>query len=284
MNEQMGKGRFDAIEIPAELDAAVKSGLQRGRRRLAFRRTMSSMAAVVALVFLTANIPPLYARAAEVPLLAPLVRVMRMGNGGQEASGAVAHIQSEQDRVSLTFTNGGTAVPVPVFSAAQRKAPQRVILRLHGLAQGTPLGLAEALLKQSGVADAYTLSVTDPEEQGVAIHLRPGWTCAVSQYEQALELQFTKTAAEQKAETFLLCSQPLSPGEELAELTEALLWEGATQLRTPAGDYYVVLGEFATEEQANRAQKSLRDAKKADLQVAHLVDGALQVQKSHRKG
>ena len=275
MKAHREKDRLDAIQIPAALDESVKSGLRKGRRRLALRRTMSGMAAVLAVTFLTANIPPLYARAAEVPLLAPLVRVMRMGSGGQEANGAVARIQSGQDRIQLTFINGEEA-SVPVFSAVQRQSPRRVILRLHGLEPGKPLGLAEALLKQTAVTDAYEISATDPEEQGVVLCLQTGWSCTVGQYEQALELQFTEGAAEEQREFYTLCSAPLPQGTELAELTELLLWEGATQLRAPSGDFYVVLGEFTSEEMAKRARESLLAAKGAELNVVHVVDGTLQ--------
>ena len=269
------KDQFDAIQIPAELDESVRRGLQKGHRRLALRRTLSGMAAALAVVFLTANIPPLYAQAAEVPLLAPLVRVMRMGNGGQEASGAVAQIQSTKDRVQLTFTNGEEKVPVPAFSAVQRKSPQRVILRMHGLEPGKPLGLAEVLLQQTAVADAYALSTTDPEEQGVVLHLETGWSCTVGQYEQALELQFTQETPEDRREVYTLRSAPMPQGAELAELTEQLLWEGATQLKGPSGNFYVVLGEFASEEQAKRAQESLLATKGAALHVVHMTDETL---------
>ena len=276
MNEHREKNQFEAIPIPAELGASVKSGLRKGKRRLAYRRTLSGMAAAVALVFLTANIPPLYARAAELPILAPLVRVMRVGNGGKAVSGVVAHVEAGESLIRLAFTHGNQEAPVPVFSAVQRKAPRRVILRLHGLAAETPLDLAETLRSQSAVSDAYPISTTDPEEQGVVIHLEPGWNCAAGQYEQSLELQFTLGETEPPAEYEVLCSEPLPQGMELAQLTELLLWEGATQLKAPSGDYYVVLGEFPTEQQAQQAQQNLLDTKGVHLNVVHFANGAPQ--------
>ena len=270
MKTDMGREAFDAIPIPAELEHCVKSGLRKGRVRRGVRRGFSGLAAAVALVFLTANIPYLYARAEEVPALAPLVRVMRIGNGGEELKDAVPHVQPGRNRIRIAFTDlGGKESPVPVFSAVQRKAPQRVTLRVHGLSG--ELKIEESLMEQAAVSDAYPLSATDPREQGVSFHLKPGWHCAVSQYENVLEPQFTKGEDVETGDCYVLRSAPLPWGEALAQLTESLLWEGATQLRLPTGEYCVTLGEFATKEQAERAQTGLLESHGVEMGVYHVT-------------
>ena len=273
MSENMGKCQFDAIDLPEELGAAVARGVRRGKRRRTVRRSLSGVAAAVMLVFLTANVPPLYAQAADLPLLGQLVRVMRVGTGGEAVTGAVGHVQSGHDRVQLVFTDASGDRVVPVFSSARFEAPRRLVLRLHGLAETEVLPLTEAFRKQEAVADAYALSVTDPAEQGVVLHLSPGWECSTGQYEDTLELQFVRGEPTEEPDCYVLSSEALEPGRELAELTERFLWEGASQLRTASGTYRVVLGSYRTEEQAGLAQQGLLEKSGRELQVLRISHG-----------
>ena len=83
-----------------------------------------------------------------------------------------------------------------------------------------------------------------------------------------LQLQFTWEAPEKPADRgYVLSSGPMLPGNELARLTETLLWEGATQLQLSSQDYRVVLGEFRTMEQARKAQKALGNTKNIQLEI-----------------
>ena len=115
---------------------------------------------------------------------------------------------------------------------------------------------------------AYALSTTDPEEQGVIFHLKPGWSCTAAQYENRLTLQFAWEAPEKPAATgYVLSSPAMEPGTELAELTESLLWEGATQLQLTPRDYRVVLGEFSTPELAEKGRETILKTKNIPLDV-----------------
>ena len=272
MSENEGKKQFDAIEIPDELNLSVQKGMRRGKKRLFLRYASSSAAAVLLLVFFTANVPVLYTRAAEIPFLAPIVRMMRVGSGGSEVTGAVGAAETGEDSLKISFKSGdGRPVAVPVFSAGKRKLPERVTLRLHGMSVDNVLDLAGPLGTMEAVEKAYALSSTDPEEQGVIFHLNPGWDCAVMQYENVLELKFTWEEPEKEAAVgYILGSEPMSSGKELAELTEALLWEGATQLQISPSEFRVVLGEFSREEQAMEAQKKLMEEKGIRMEVIRI--------------
>ena len=269
MSENIGKKQFEAIPVPEELSGAVRRGIRRGKGMLFLRSASSAMAAALVLIFIAANVPSMYARAAELPVLAPIVRMMRVGSGGSQAEGAIGTVESGENSLTIRFTDGeGKEIPAPTFSAARRKLPQRIILRIHGMAEEKTLNLWEALKNQEAIADAYALSTTDPAEQGVILHLKPGWECAAMQYENRLILQFTWEAPEGDADRgFVLSSGPMEPGMELAKLTEDLLWEGATQLKLSPRDYRVVLGEFRTREQAEKARKTIFETKNIHLEI-----------------
>ena len=273
MSENMGKHQFDAIEIPTQLEGTVRHGIRKGKQVLFWRYTSSCAATLLILIFMTANVPVLYAMAAEIPFLAPVVRMMRVGSGGSQVNGAVGTVEAGENSLTIQFTDrDGKPVPVPTFSAARRKLPERMTLRIHGIAEEEPLNLWEALKNQEAIADAYPLSTTDPTERGLILHLNPGWSCTTAQYDNSLTLQFTWEAPEKPPETgYVLSSRPMEPGKELAELTESLLWEGATQLRLSEQDYRVVLGEFRSREQAEKAQESILKTKNIPLEVLPIL-------------
>ena len=269
MSENMGKKQFEAIAVPEELTGTVRKGIRRGKGMLFLRSGSSAIGAVLVLVFMAANIPSLYARAAEIPFLSPIVRMMRVGSGGSQAEGAAGTVETGENSLTIRFTDGeGKPAAVPTFSAVSRKLPRRITLRIHGMAEDRPLDLGEALKNQQAIAAAYALSTTDPTDQGLVLHLNPGWDCTAMQYENRLTLQFTWEAPEKPEESgYVLSSAALEPGQELAELNEALLWEGATQLRLSRQDYRVVLGEFSTRDQAEKARETILKTKNISLEV-----------------
>ena len=269
MSENMGKHRFDAIEIPKQLPEAVCGGIRKGKRTLFLRYTSSLAATLVILSFITANVPVLYAQASDIPFLAPIVRIMRVGSGGTQTAEAEGTVETEENSLTIFFTDKEeNPISVPTFSAVERKLPRRLTLRIHGMAEDRQLNLWEALKNQDAIADAYALSSTDPTEQGVILHLKSGWECTAVQDKNRLTLQFTRETAERSAETgYVLSSTPMQQGKELAELTEELLWEGASQLRLSSRDYRVVLGEFRTREQAEKAGETILKTKGIHLEI-----------------
>ena len=269
MSENIGKQQFETISVPAELSQTVCRGIRRGKAMLLLRSASSVIAAALVIIFAAANIPSMYARAAELPLLAPIVRMMRVGSGGSRTAGAAGTVEVGAHSLTVIFTDGeGTPIPVPAFSAARRKLPRLLTLRIHGMAEEASLNLWEALSSQEAIADAYPLWSTDPAEQGVTLHLNPGWDCTVLQQGNRLTLHFTWEAPEMSPESgYVLSSPSMAPGPELAELTESLLWEGAAQLRLQGQDYRVVLGEFPTREQAEKAQKTIFETKNIHLEI-----------------
>ena len=263
--------QYCEIPLPETLESVVAQAIRRGRRRRFAERAGTGLAALLAVVFLTANLPPLYAGAVELPLLGPMVRIMRVGTGGQAAvSGVTGTVRSGADAVKISFSApDGSPAGVPPFSAAQRQAPRRLILWLHGVSALDLTALTAALCRQPAVADAYPLAVSDANETGVTVLLREGFDCSVGEYGEpgTLGLRFFPGEETAQRPLWYLCGGPMAFGPELAELTEALLWEGAAQVRLPDGRYQVTLGEYSTEAQAEQARQGIRQKTGVELTV-----------------
>ena len=129
MSDNMGKKQFASIEIPELLPGAVRQGIRRGKRALFLRSATGALSAALVLLFVAANIPALYGRAAEIPFLAPLAAIMRVGSGGSQTTGAIGLAEAGETRLTIAFTDmEGNPVLAPAFSAARRKLPRRVTL------------------------------------------------------------------------------------------------------------------------------------------------------------
>ena len=94
----------------------------------------AAAAASFCLLFLCANVAPLYARASRMPVLGPVVRVLRVGSGGERTDGVHAAAQTEGETVYLRFERGSEETDAaPVYTVSHLLSPNRLALTLRGV-------------------------------------------------------------------------------------------------------------------------------------------------------
>ena len=128
-----GKARYDSISVPAELESAIDAGISRAEKRVPARRlkhALAGVAAAVCIMFAGANIMPVYSYAADIPVLGSIVRVLHIGSGGEVTDGAQVGADTAGDSVELTF---GDMASAPYYTVEHLSAPNRIVLRLHGV-------------------------------------------------------------------------------------------------------------------------------------------------------
>ena len=267
MND-VGKDRFDAIEIPEGLGKTVHRAAIRGMAARTARKTGAFVCLLVMLTGVAANIPCFYAAAAEIPALGPIVRMMHIGSGGTTGLKVCGATSFDGDTVSVRFTGfSGEPAQVPEFSVIQRNYPRRMVLHFHGIAQMDEQQLLEALRSHPAVEDAYGLIYSEEDEVGVNILLQDSMQCTVTQYaDGVLKIGFREGTSAGKDTAYVLCSEPLEP-DAAADFCRSLAWEGASQIRTEDGKYQIFLGEFCTLKQAEKAHARILEARKTDLQI-----------------
>ena len=101
-----GKKQYEQIPIPEELDRVIWDSIGRAARearRRRLRRWGLSAAAVFCAAFISANVAPLYAYAARIPVIGAVVQVLHVGSGGTRADGVHAGAAAEERRWNFTL-------------------------------------------------------------------------------------------------------------------------------------------------------------------------------------
>jgi len=269
----VGKRRYEEIPVPEELEWAVTRACRRAVRRRAAQRWLSGAAAALALLIACANVAPLYASAAEVPILGQVVRMMRIGSGGHNGDAALVSAYADGRSAEICFyADDGAAAEVPAYSVVRRTAPSRVILRFHAVEEVDTASWLTAFSSMSAVADVYPNVYPTAGDQGITLVLNRGFDCSVQENQSPGTLSVTFYSGESAPDviSYFLRSPAMPPGKELEDLAQQLSWEGATQVRTASGLYCVVLGNYRTEQRAREAKAGLEKklGKSLDLSVA----------------
>lgn len=234
---------------------------ERTKRLRSLRRMAVSAAAVVCVLFASANIMPIYTYASQIPVLGSIVQVLQIGSGGEITDGARGEAQNCGESVLLSFkSDAGELDAVPYYSVTRYSSPNRLMINLVGVRDIDFDSLSESLLETSAVQDAYRMMVLDDSRFGVVIVLNPGWSCEVSEYTDpgALMLSFKEDAgAEEEGAVYYLRTEAMPYTEELGLLCEEYHAESPTQLKTLGGEYIVTLGQYGSESEALEALDAL---------------------------
>ena len=176
----VGKEYYDQIPIPEELDQIIWSSMKRAtreRRSRHLRRWAVSAAAVCCIVFLGANITPVYAYASQLPIIGSVVRILHVGSGGERTDGVHAEAETEGETVELCFESSrGEVETAPAYTVSHLLAPNRIVLTLHGVRAIDYEAIRESLLATEAVRDVYRTMIGDDSACGFTIVLNSGYT------------------------------------------------------------------------------------------------------------
>lgn len=259
-----GKEKYEQIPIPEDLDWVIWNGMKRAERekqRAVARKWLATAAAVFCLCFAGANIAPIYAYASELPVIGTIVRVLHIGTGGASTDGAHITANKQGETVDFQFeSNVEELSAVPVYTAIQEYAPNRLILTLHGVRSMDEKSILNSLLETDAVQDAYLGILGDDSAYEFVIVLNTGYSYEITEYENpsSLAVRFYPDEAYRSEQTvYYLRTAAMPYGEELGLMTEQFYPHRATQLKTRSGEYIVVVGQYTSEDEAVTALKTL---------------------------
>lgn len=265
--KNIGKADYDAIPVPEALDSVMEGAMrkyERERRVRRFGKWAASAAAALAVLFGCANITPIYAATANLPLIGTVVKVLHIGAGGEITDGAAVAGSAEGETVNISFLADAQAMEnAPVYTAAHSLAPNRIVLTFSGARELDFDAVKESLMSAEGVKDVYRSMIADDSMIGFVIVLQSGYDYELTERKDpaALSLRIFKDPA-YKADTtvYYLRTDAVPYGEELSMLAETFFAYDASQLKTESGDYIVTIGQYGTQEEAEKALSEIQSA------------------------
>lgn len=269
----VGKEYYDKIPIPEDLDQIIRSSMKRAareKRTRYLRRWAVSIAAVCCIAFLGANITPVYAYASRLSIIGSVVRMLRIGGGGERTDGVHTKAEANGETVKLCFESSrGELDTAPAYTVSHLLAPNRIVLTLHGVRTLDYETIQGSLLATEAVRDVYRTMIGDDSMYGFTIVLNSGYTYEITELAEpgALSMRFYPDPAYQPEQTvYYLRSEAVPYGEQLGLLSERYKGE-ATQLRTQSGEYIITIGQYETETEANAALQSIEALYGSDIKL-----------------
>lgn len=257
-----GREKYENISIPEGLGAAIDSGMRRASRRRVLRARQAHAAGAAAARLHSLRGREHHARlqlCGRHTVLGDIVRVFHVGSGGEVTDGAHAQGDAMDGKVEISFsTSDGALTGAPAYSVEHLYAPNRIVLNLHGVRGADFDSIRESFLKSEAVSDVYRNMYLDDSAISLTVVLNDGWDYEISEYAEPGTLIFGFTEAEQSEdEVYFLRSEAMPYGEQLGLMCEQYHAEGASQVKTADGEYIVVIGQYASEEEALTALEAL---------------------------
>lgn len=258
----IGKEKYDNIVIPENLNTVLNEAIRKAKKERRVRlRWISSVAAMLCLLFLGANITPVYSYASQIPVIGSVVQILHIGTGGEQTDGVQVGAEAAGESVQIQFeSSSGQLNSAPVYDVSYLQAPNRLVMTLHGVRSIDFDSIRQSLLDTQAVQDAYRCMIGDDSSFGFVVVLNSGYTYEITEYENpaSLSVEFRQEEQAQPEQTiYYLRSQAVAYGEELGMLNEQFFQWEATQLKTQQGDYILTIGQYAAEEEAEAALQEL---------------------------
>ena len=266
-----GKDDTDMIQtsegnLPQGLDAAIRTGLERGRRTVARRarvrrgavRSALCLALVLGLFAGGVNASPAFAAAMEeLPILGRLVQVFRVNapsvDGGQTAAGSRAALTMEREGDTEWLTLRYEQSSAGRYHAEFASFPKTVTLTLPGTERVEILSeLSRAQDTSQYIKSVYTAEGWVDRAAVVQLELESDADVQLREYQEPGSIVIRLTPAENRLDT-IYSLRTLSADSPEALRSMAAPEEGARLLRDNAGRLFVELGQYDTREKAERA-------------------------------
>lgn len=252
--------------LPQGLDAAIRTGLERGRRTVARRarvrrgavRSTLCLALVLGLFAGGVNASPAFAAAMEeLPILGRLVQVFRVNapsvDGGQTAAGSRAALTMEREGDTEWLTLRYEQSSAGRYHAEFASFPKTVTLTLPGTERVEILSeLSRAQDTSQYIKSVYTAEGWVDRAAVVQLELESDADVQLREYQEPGSIVIRLTPAENRLDT-IYSLRTLSADSPEALRAMAAPEEGARLLRDDAGRLFVELGQYDTREKAERA-------------------------------
>lgn len=267
------KKEYDDIKIPAELNSAVKKGIERGKKHMSrnrttnkFVKTLAGIAAAFLVLMTAVNVSPVLAGAMEeIPILGSLVKVLQFDNG--EAGGGKITDASDISDMD-TFENQGYESIVINFSQGDanqenmgaykityNENPYTMTFEIGGARRFSAEEDFEKILQNKNVKDIYKIITLDDSLIRFVIVFNNPVEYKVEEMKDpaSLVVSVREDSEYVPGKTYSLRTESYPYGETIGIIEEKLMSYNLDRvLKDENGLFFVEIGCFDTQQAANQ--------------------------------
>lgn len=265
------RSAYETVEIPDErLIQAIYKGMgeaERIRKKRRLYRIVTAAAAAFVLLLYSANIPSVYAYTKEIPVLGEFVRALHMGSGGEVTLHEDISTEVLKNELLIRFVRKGrmadTVVP---YDVREYHAPGRIVLSLQSLTGEECDKLEDQIRQMEGVADIYQILSTRKDTVSFVIVLERLYDYEIMEqiFPGMLSVRLFQNAyytAEDRApeqQVYYLRTEGMEQNESMRKVLEKYAAEDPTQVKTREGSFILTIGEYSSEEEAEKTLSRLQ--------------------------
>lgn len=262
---------YETVEIPDDrLIQAIYKGMgqaERTKKKRRLYRTVTAAAAALALLLCSANIPSVYAYTKEIPILGEFVHALHMGSGGDVTLHEDISMEVLKNELIIRFVRKGrmTDTVVP-YDVREYHAPGRIVLSLQSLTGEEYEKLEDQIREMEGVTDIYQILSTRKDTVSFVIVLERLYDYEIMEqiFPGMLSIRLFQNAyytAEDRApeqQVYYLRTEGMEQNESLRNLLDKYAAEEPTQVKTRDGSFILTIGEYSSEEEAEKTLSRLQ--------------------------
>ncbi|MEA4828042.1 MAG: hypothetical protein VB130_15660 [Clostridium sp.] len=261
------KNKYDALEIPAELDEYIKKGIEKGKSemrkkkiRTRWTKGAASVAAAAVVFTIGINTMPVFASSmSNVPGIGKLVKVLQfnkgIGLGGTITDGSdVKSITSQKNNASETLTinfskDNASSDTVPHYKVDYKKYPYTMIFTVSGARNISAEKEFEALKQNKFVSDVYKIITLDDSMVRFNVVFNTPVKFEVKEYKEPAQMviNLTKDKETLQQPIYAVRSASYPNGEQIGSIEEQFSSDGARILKDEKGTFLVDMGAFNSE-------------------------------------
>jgi len=264
------KNKYDALEIPAELDEYIKKGIEKGKSemrkkkiRTRWTKGAASVAAAAVVFTIGINTVPVFASSmSNVPGIGKLVNVLQfnkgIGSGGTITDGSdVKSITSQKNNTSETLTinfskDNVSSDKVPHYKVDYKKYPYTMTFTVSGARNISAEKEFEALKQNKFVSDVYKIITLDDSMVRFNVVFNTPVKFEVKEYKEPAQMviNLTKDKETLQQPIYAVRTASYPNGEQIGSIEEQFSLDGARILKDEKGTFLVDMGAFDSEKVA----------------------------------
>lgn len=273
------------VPIPDDLDEVIRRGISQGqrcaarrdrRRQLAIRSACSLVLLVCVFIGGIRFSPAFAAAVSEIPVLGELVQVFGknqpLAQGGSQQGDGTALLTMERSGDTEWMRLEFGYADASLYRAEFSSFPKTITITLPGTSGVEILSeISRAKDTSQYIKSVYHLPTSTPESAAVQLELESDADVQIQEYRNPGSLVIRLTPAQEQVEPVYSLRTLSFDAEGIREAAGQYTQQSVRVLRDDAGEFFLELAQFTTEEEAETACRDSQDTLIVERRVGNNV-------------